>query len=79
MAKHLHLGEEDLGVSVIIKGFLIVVKHDHNRHIPNSSSQFQVLFYFIWPFTRLHFGGKSFHDEVILKDCGTNCSLKFPG
>ena len=83
-----HPGEGDLGVSVIIRGFIIIVKPDYNRHIPNSSSQFQVLFYFIWPFTRLHFGWKSFHentkdDEVILKeahvDCGTNFSLKFRG
>ena len=88
LAKLLHPGEEDLGVSVIIRGFIIMVKPDYNRHIPNSSSQFQVLFYFIWPFTRLHFGWKSFHentkdDEVILKeahvDCGTNFSLKFRG
>ena len=83
-----HPCEGDLGVSVIIRGFIIIVKPDYNRHIPNSSSQFQVLFYFIWPFTRLQFGWKSFHentkdDEVILKeahvDCGTNFSLKFRG
>ena len=56
LAKLLHPGEGDLGVSVIIRGFIIIVKPDYNRHIPNSSFQFQVLFYFIWPFTRLHFG-----------------------
>ena len=72
LAKLLHPGEEDLGLSVITRGVIIVKPNNYNRHIPNSSSQFQVLFYFIWPFTRLHFGWKSFHentkdDEVILK------------
>ena len=47
LAKLLHPGEGDLGVSVIIRGFIIIVKPDYNRHIPNSSSQFQVLFYFL--------------------------------
>ena len=82
LAKLLHLGEGDLGVSVIIRGFIIIVKPDYNRHIPNSSSQFQVLFYFIWPFTRLHFGWKSFHentkdDEVILKEAHVDCGKLF--
>ena len=82
LAKLLHPGEGDLGVSVIIRGFIIIVKPDYNRHIPNSSSQFQVLFYFIWPFTRLHFGWKSFHentkdDEVILKEAHVDCGKRF--